>query len=479
MTEQEKPGSRFLGSWRVWLLLAVSIGIRIYIFAVMHPVVHTDSVTFFFLDELDMVRTPGYPLFLEALLSVNDWLGVSVDYLGVMVFGQIFVLGVLNAWLIYRIASSLTGSRGFALAAGLLYNLNYFVVGFEFSLLTETLSITLLLAVLALYLKLFSGRFGFALAAGGLSVLLVYTRATFMLLAVGLPVLTWLALGLRRDRRAWFRRYAPLLAVFLAVSMAGVFGWSLRNKLKFDYFGISSLMPYQLRYYTNPLFEKYRPTGNACVDAAARVYAEEFARTGPSSATVYNFVTRLNREQGMSDAQVATCFLKAQLRLLRDFPGEYIKKVPESFASYYRAYSPYWTAGNARKFLERGGIMPWLFRGVFGIHRELFFRPPLLLLLLLGAPAVVLIAAARDKHRLHGWLVLLAVIHYNGFVSILTTNAGINNLRYRQPVEPLILLFLYAALFFAGRALARRFKRPHRPPLVSAPPGPTSPSTCE
>jgi hypothetical protein len=90
-------------SWRIWVLLVLAIGVRAYIFINMHPVVHTDSITFLFLNELDMVRTPGYPLFNEILFVFNDLFSITTDYFRLICFGQIFFLGVLNAWLIYRL----------------------------------------------------------------------------------------------------------------------------------------------------------------------------------------------------------------------------------------------------------------------------------------------------------------------------------------------------------------------------------------
>ncbi|NOR14933.1 MAG: hypothetical protein GQ544_04450, partial [Candidatus Aminicenantes bacterium] len=179
---QNKSPSLLSRSWPLLLLLLLALGIRFYIFTVMHPIVHTDSVTFLFLSELDMVRTPGYPGFIEAVLSLNDLFSASSDYLRSIVFVQLFVLGLLNVGFIYDISRFLTLSRGFAFVMGALYNFNFFVVGFEIQVMTETLAVTLLLGVVALYLRLFQGKRLWAALAGILMVLLIYTRATYLLL---------------------------------------------------------------------------------------------------------------------------------------------------------------------------------------------------------------------------------------------------------------------------------------------------------
>ncbi len=459
MSKKRSP-SLLSRSWLLLLLLFLALGIRLYIFKVMHPIVHTDSVTFLFLSELDMVRTPGYPGFIEAVLSLNDLFSASSDYLRTIVFAQLFVLGLLNVGFIYDITRFLTSSRGFAFVMGVVYNLNFFVVGFETQLMTETLAVTLLLGVVVLYLRLFKGKRSWAVLAGVLLVLLIYTRATYLLLWLFLPIVTLVSFFPLSKSRKFLKLHAPGITLFLIVCLLGVGGWSLRNKIKFDYMGISSLMPYQLRYYTNSMYAKYPPSGDMLVDRVAQVYAEEFGKTGHSSVTVYNFHTRLNQELGLSDAQIAAAFMKTNLRLIKAYPGEYFVQIPASLRSYYMQYKAYWTAGNTRKFLNRPGIVSSLFLRFFQFYQSLFTRSWLLLGMLILAPLIVLIFSFRDRYAFHGWCVILAIIHYTGFVSVLSTSAGINNLRYRHPVEPLILLMFYASFFYLGRALFHLFQKP-------------------
>lgn len=445
------------------MLLALAIGIRIYIFINMHPVVHTDSITFLFLNELDMARTPGYPLFNEMLFTFNDLFSITTDYFRLICFGQIFFLGVLNVWLIFRITAKLTSDKNFALIMGCIYNFNFFVVGFEFQILTETLSITLLLGVLLLYLELFKGKKGTAVIGGILAVLLIYTRPTFLLLGIGLPLLTVIAYLPHSKSRDFRKNYAWVLILFVFINITGIGAWTLRNKLKFNYTGVSSLMPYQLYYYTNSLFEKYRPSGDPIQDAVARVYLEEFRKTAYSKATIFRFHQRLNQEMGLSDAEIAREFMKVNLKLIRDYPLDYLKQVPSSLKSYYQQYSPYWAAGNAKIFLNTGSLIPAVFRIFHIVYQTFFMNPVLLILMIVAAPIYILIRTFREKKIFHGWMVIWAAVQYNCFISILSTNAGINNLRYRQTVEPLILLMFYSAFFILGRDVLRKLRQRRKP----------------
>ena len=453
----KKIGYWLVKSWPTNLLLAASVGIRIYIFKVMHPIIHTDSITFLFLREVDMVRTPGYPLFIEFMFFINDFFHLTSDFMRWLCFGQLFILGVLNAYLIYKIARYLTKNRWFALAMGMIYNLNFFVVGFELQVMTETLSITLLLAVMIPVFQIFKGKKNLAVGTGLLMVLLLYTRATFLLLGAGLPVLTVMVYFSQFKKHDFRKKYGTAIILFLAVNLLGIGAWSLRNKIKYGYFGVSSLMPYQLRYYTNDLFVEYKPSGDARLDRVARIYAEEFEKKGHSSATVFNFHTRLNQEMGLSDAEISSAFMRVNLKLIRDYPGEYLKQIPDSVLSYYRQYSPYWTAGNTRKFIQQRDIISILFRNVLRFYRFLFTRSIPLIWLMLVTPVLVLLGSFKQRESFFGWLVLLAIIHYNCFVSAFSTNAGINNLPYRQPVEPLILLMFFAGFFYLGKALVKLY----------------------
>jgi len=341
---------------------------------------------------------------------------------------------------------------------GIFYNFNYFIIGFEFQLLTETLSITLLFSVIVLYLQFFKGKKLLAVFAGIFMVLLIYTKPTFLLLGIFLPILTFFGFYPKEKKVSFLKKLTPLWILFIAVNIIGAGGWALRNKIKFDYFGISSLMPYQLRYYTNPLFKKYKPSGNKKVDRVAEIYAEEFEKRKHSSVAVYNFNLRLKKEMDLTDAEIASLFGKVNFKLIKDYPLDYLKQVPASVLSYYRQYSPYWTGGNAQKFLHNRAIIPVMFRSFFLFYKQLFTNLYFLAVLMIAAPLILFFLVHKNRLAFHGWFIIVAVIHYNCFVSTLTTIAGINNLRYRAPVEPLILLVFYAAIYYSGERIWRILK---------------------
>jgi hypothetical protein len=424
----------------------------------MYPVIHSDSVSYFFLHELGTVRTPGYPLFLELVLSVNDLFSFSGDYLSVISFWQLFILGMLNSYLIYKIARLITSNKIFALIMGIVYNFNYVVIGFEFQIMTETLSITLLLAVIVICIQLFKTKKSTAILTGLLSAFLLLTRPIFLLWGIFLPFVMWISFYPKSKRKKFLNKVVPGLILFLLVNTLVIGVWSLRNKTEFDYFGISSLMPFQLRYYTDSFFEKYNPTDDEQLNRIAAIYAEELKK-GRSSVTVYNAYQRIQEEMHLSDPDISKAFLKINLNLIKDYPSEYWKQVPGSISKYYKQYSPYWTARNAQKFLNKKKAIPHVFLLFFNFYKKLFTDSFYLFLLMVIAPTGLFLMVYKKKKIFHGCLILFFTIHYNCFVCTLSTSAGIVNFRYRVPVEPLILLIFYLSLFFAGKNIFDFFKK--------------------
>lgn len=444
---------KLVKSWHIIFLLGTAIGIRIYIFLKMSPGLHNDSITYFFLGEIDTIRTPGYPFFVECILSLNDLFSISSNYFVVLCFAQLFICGVLNCYLIYKISKYLTKSGIFALMMGIIYNFNYFVVGFEFQILSETLSITLLLALIFFYLQVFEKKKNLGVVAGFFLVFLLLARPIFILLGIFLPLVTLIGFFPQTKGKEFFKKFGRSLAIFLLISIAGVLSWSLRNKLKFDYFGISNLMPYQLRYYTNSFFDDYKESGNEKLDRLAAIYAQELKNARNKIRAVDGLLRRGKKEMMLSEAEISSIFLKINLRLIKNNIGKYLAQVPSSISAYYKNYALYWTAGSIRKFINRKRIIPKINRFFFRFYKNLFTNSIHLYILLVIMPILLLIMVRKDKKIFHGWLILVALINYNFIISVLSTNAGVNNLRYRIAVEPLILLVFYATIFYASKRI--------------------------
>jgi len=431
--------------WPLLVLLAASLVLRIFLFQSVIPRVHTDSVTYFELKNLDPVRTPGYPLFLEVIQFFNDLFTITPRYLRFIVFVQMFFLGLINTYLVYAFSRLLTRSEVFALAMGLIYNLDFFVIGFEFLLLTETLSLTFLGLTLLFYRKIFAPSKPAPYLAGLLAVCLLLTRPSFAGLFVCLLGLSWLVHIRPRGGAGFFKKYGPAVAVFLLFNLAGIGGWSWRNKVKHGYFGISTILPYQLGYFTQHFYRKYKTGADVEMDKYAAILAEE--KGGP-----FDFRQRLAEDMNMTEVQISKILLRLDLKMIRDNFGDYLSLLPKAASSYYD-YSWDWTAPQNKRIFRRNRFTAGLFRSFFGLYAGIFKNTLALLTFVLFVPAALLIATRKDKPVFHLLCLVEGTIHYNFLVCIFFTPGGINNMRYRVPVEPFILLVFYAALFLFGRFL--------------------------
>jgi hypothetical protein len=433
--------------WPLLLLLAASLIMRIFLFQGVIPRVHTDSVTYLELKNLDPVRTPGYPLFLEIIQFFNDLFTITPHYLRFIVFVQMFFLGLINTYLVYAFSRLLTRSELFSLAMGVVYNLDFFVIGFEFLLLTETLSLALLGLTLLFYRKIFEQKRGAPYMAGLFAVCLLLTRPSFAGLFVVLLGLSWLVHVRPAGGSGFFKKYGRAVTVFLLINLAGIGGWSWRNKITHGTFGISTILPYQLGYFTQHFYRKYKAHGDAEMDRYAAILAEEKGRP-------FEFRRRLAEDLKMTEAQISKVFLRLNLRMIKDNFGDYLRLLPQASSSYYD-YTWDWTAPQNKRIFRRNRFTAGLFRPFFRLYAGVFKNTLALLALVLFVPAALLVAARKKKPVFHLLCLIEGTIHYNFLICIIFTPGGINNMRYRVPVEPFILLVFYAALFFFGRFLFR------------------------
>lgn len=437
--------------WPVVVFLAACLLFRILLFRGIVPGIHTDSVTYLVLEDMKPIRTPGYPLFIEMVQALNDIFSLTPRYLYLIVIVQMLGLGVLNSYLIYRLARILSRNEGFAFFLGVIYNLDYFVIGFEFLILTETLSLTLLSLTLLFYLKIFQGGKTAAYLAGLFSGCLTLTRPSFAALFLFLVSVSTLVYFRREGHDRGIKPWVQPLAIFILLNLVAILGWSFWNKIKHDYFGLSTILPFALGYFTQNFYWKYKPGSDPELNKLTEIIMAEKGQ--PSRVT-----WRLIEDWKLSEVEIARLLLRFNLKLIRENPVDYLKLLPRAADHYYR-YSWYWTESqNARVFKRQGFLLPPL-QFFSRLYALLFKNTWVLVLTVLVIPLAFLVASRKNQEIFHVLCLVEVTVHSNFIISILFSPGGINNLRYRQPVEPLILLVLYGALFFFIRNLTHSRRR--------------------
>jgi hypothetical protein len=181
------------------------------------------------------------------------------------------------------------------------------------------------------------------------------------------------------------------------------------------------------------------------MDRYAAILAEEKGRP-------FEFRRRLAEDMNMTEAQISRVFLRLNLRMIKANFGDYLGLLPQAASSYYD-YTWDWTAPQNKKIFRRNRFTARLFRAFFRLYAGVFENTLALLIFVLLVPAALLITTRKNKPVFHLLCLIEGTVHYNFLICIIFTPGGINNMRYRVPVEPFILLVFYAALFFFGRFL--------------------------
>jgi hypothetical protein len=182
-----------------------------------------------------LVRTPGYPVFLGALL------GVFRGSLPAVVAAQVG-LSLFTVWLTCVLATRLMGRRA-ALAGGLLLALDPVSALFSCLLQPETLFTALLVAgTICWFWALEGGSWRPAAFAGFLLGIAALTRPIGLFLPLWLAPAVWLGRDVRHKTR--------LLLCFLLASSMPIFGWMAKNQIQtgfpvFSIGGDSSLFDYR------------------------------------------------------------------------------------------------------------------------------------------------------------------------------------------------------------------------------------------
>lgn len=189
---------------------------------------------------VDPRRTPGYPLFLDAIFAVAGW-----GNLGAVVAAQT-ALSVLTVYMIYLLGWRLARRVWLASAIAGLCALNLYMINWQFIVRDETYSTFLTVLLFLLVERLLAPAADSRSAGwrwlewGGfviVSIAMILTRLMFIylpaLLLVGIA-----ALALWRRRARW-RGVVGALAVSGALIYACILGYMALNGLINGYFGVS------------------------------------------------------------------------------------------------------------------------------------------------------------------------------------------------------------------------------------------------
>jgi hypothetical protein len=440
-------------SW-LWLagILVVGMVLRAVILWATEPVIWPDSNGYLYLAQgivrgdisRDVgMRTPTYPLLI--ILAGNN--------INRTVFFQ-SLMGLAITALIFWITWMITQSNMIAGLTSLLYALDVNQIQFEISILTETITVFLLLMSIALLILAWkkmdekvtpSGLFW---AIGLVSGLTLLARPLYNFL----PVVLFLATLFK----AFVLKLGKLrIVIILVPATLLVLGWSTLNYWRLGYFGFTTLIGFTLTDITGNYFELAPQEFSQIRDIYLAYRPAQIAIFHPATGTQWASIHELARETGLSVVEISKAYTKMSLYLIFRHPDFFANIAWLSWVNHWRPHIlQHWpiVISSFSRFEQLRGLA-WMIETP--IHQALNY---LFLLLSYGVfiglvllqPKQVMEWVAKDQR-----LILVTIGSIVIFSALFSTLSSFGEPRYSIPIRPLIPIVLFSTALFVIKCWQR------------------------
>ena len=455
--------------WRLAVVLAFSLVLRLAMYFLYAPVIYSDSRTYRRLAGqilrgwiyYDGTRTPGYPAFLAIFRTDQAaWL---------VQMGMGLVITLLMYYLGWQLGADLGKKKRVYLAtlAALAHTLNIGQLFFESSLLSETLATFFLVLTVAGWVwgwRVPKARNAWLAGALGLtSALTILTRGLFILLPFWTILMIWLywvekpeasQTGLAEAQarqnnlklvpHAIFNRLKklfPVLLAFLVPFCLLIGAWMGFIRVHYNQWGLETMGGFHLIQNTGTFFE-YVPDEYAAVrDTYLKYRDEKIDQTGSQTNVIWKAIPEMMKAAGLGFYDLSRLVGKISVNLIWEHPGLYLKNVASGWWYFWRA-PVYWSSDSLKFsalipalqgliFIERGFL--WGFNCLFLLTGLLLIWPPF----------------RRSFHPspIHGYL--LGVIMSASILQAFLDHG--DNPRFLIPMQSLVVLW---SLWFLMRFLS-------------------------
>ncbi len=417
------------GKHLIWLI-GLALVVRIIFRFLYDPLLFHDSADYLELARMILsgdfsgyngARTPLYSLLLAA--AGTEFATVALLQTG---------MGLLIVVMLYYIFSRAGRSNLLGFFAALAYALNPSQMVFEISLLSETLSVFLLVACFLCLVKALDNPKGLhwwlLLGLGtGLGAL---ARPVFQLFVPVFCIAAAVGYYLNSGRRLVPSLAAALLVLLPSLALIG--GWSQFNYRHTGWFTLSTLAGFNLTNHTGKFMERAPDEYAQIRDIYLEHRSEVIASKGTSASTIWHAMDDLRERTGEDWATLSKKFLALSVRLIAENPGAYALSTAKSFVIFWL---PTWYA-------EPGGYLTRV-RHSSSAEVLMLFSYGLVhtFLLFVFWSYPLLCRLPRWREQLPRFGMLYAVIYFSTF-ALAFAQAAVEygeNARYKTPVEPLLL----------------------------------------
>ena len=390
----------------------------------------------------DMVRTPGYALF----LAITSLAGLPAAALANI------ILSLFSIVLVWKLGRAVFGDDRIALGAAWIFAFEPMSVLFSISLMSETLFLLLFLLSMERLAEFLRGRRLRVLAVAGLWL----AAATFVRpVTYYLPVPLALGIFVVLARERGLRWKAP--AVLLISALPWLAAWQLRNWVETGYSGFSSIADASL-YFVNDVELTARLEHHSSADVMKELGYSQFTGRSGQMYLAQPYVDRHPEQAGWNQTQRLAFMHTESLRVIRANSGLYLRTCLKGLfttvfspgVGYYdRLVSP----------IDPGRIASLVDKNPVSWERELARTHPWTAAEKAAFVALLLamyLFAARglfraDRHNACLWLLLGTALY---FLAISGATGGLSGARYRIPVMPAVCI-LAAAGIQRKRTIAR------------------------
>ncbi|WP_031428747.1 hypothetical protein [Flavimarina sp. Hel_I_48] len=270
-------------------------------------------------------RTPMYPLII-VLSGLNLHLVVLIQC----------IFGLLSSYFVFDSTSRITSNLKVGLAAGVVFTSFLNIIFFEFSILSETLSLFLFTCVVWLYIRFEFYKGIFSLKGSiylSLSLAALFlTRPFFLYFSLVISGTVFLRYILTR----W--KFSVLHAtVILLPTMLCFLSWSSLNYKNTGAFVVTSYYGINLSQATMPFFEKAPDEHRLIRDIYVAHRDTMLANEEDAAMAIWRALPELEEKTGKDLPQLSAELASISRNLIKEHPIDYLKLSARSWVLFWRS----------------------------------------------------------------------------------------------------------------------------------------------